>query len=125
MHGVGQNYSVWAIDRWRETWQYSDRMHSAQESERRVRVRSQAAFPVIVQRVPPAATSGPVSIHSECRNVSDRGMCLLISEVCEVSSLLRCEIVLPGSSASVPTLAYVRWRENDGVGFLTGVEFLL
>jgi hypothetical protein len=70
--------------------------------------------------------SGPASIQSESRNVSSGGMCLLLDRACTLSSLLRCEIFLTGSSASIPTLGRVQWIQSHERGkFVAGVEFLL
>jgi len=89
-------------------------------------MRCEASFRVTAQQFPPSAVSGTASIRGESRNVSNSGICVLLDEPCQVSSLLRCELFLTGSAVSIPTLAYVRWIQNhQHADFLAGLEFLL
>lgn len=65
-------------------------------------------------------------MRSQVRNLSNTGMCLLLDRACTVSSLLRCDVFFPGSPASIPTLARVRWIQNHCYEeCVAGVEFLL
>lgn len=65
-------------------------------------------------------------MRSKIRNISNAGMCLLLDRACAVSALLRCDVFFPGSPASVPTLARVRWIQNHShEECVAGVEFLL
>ena len=101
-------------------------MQPSDESDRRACLRYDDFFQVTIQPIPSSAEP-PINIfHGQSRNVSERGMCVLLDEACQVSSLLKCRIMLPGSSASIPTLGRVRWIRNcDDEKLLTGVEFLL
>ncbi len=102
-------------------------MPSSAESERRGCSRCAVSFEVIVQEFPPSTFSGgqPASIQGESRNISKSGMCLLLDQACAVSSILKCEVCYPSSSATIPTLARVLWIQNHRSKLVTGVEFLL
>lgn len=66
------------------------------------------------------------AIDGEVQNISNGGFCLLLEKPCEASSLLRCEIVLPGIPVAIPTLAQVRWMQATPEGtYVAGVQFLL
>ena len=66
------------------------------------------------------------AIDGEVQNISNGGFCLLLEKRCEASSLLRCEIVLPGFPVAIPTLAQVRWMQEAPEGnYVAGVQFLL
>jgi len=51
----------------------------------------------------------------------------MVSEhACDVSTVVRCEIVLSDLAVGVPTLAQVRWsRQFAPSEFVTGLQFLL
>jgi hypothetical protein len=101
-------------------------MQSLREGERRRGSRSAISLPVAVQAFPPSSPGSATAVKGEIRNLSASGMCLLLDEACPVSSLLRCEVLLEGSSATVPTLGHVRWTHDAGdAKFTTGVEFLI
>ena len=61
------------------------------------------------------------------RNISAGGLCLLINRPAKESYVLRCELPLPGISASIPTLMQVRWsRQAPGKHrYLIGLQFLI
>jgi hypothetical protein len=64
-------------------------------------------------------------ISAEGRNLSDGGLCVILSEPVAPSSILRCNILWPGSSVSLPMLARVRWTQPlQETKFLTGIDFL-
>ena len=66
------------------------------------------------------------AIHGEIQNISNGGFCLLLEKPCKVSSLLRCEILLPDVPVAIPTLAQVRWTlETPEGSYVAGVQFLL
>jgi hypothetical protein len=66
------------------------------------------------------------AIHGEIQNISNGGFRLLLERPCEVSSLLRCEILLPGFPGAIPTLAQIRWVQGTAEGnYVAGVQFLL
>src|SRR6266568_2725562 len=102
-------------------------MQLSAEGERRACVRCDTSVRVTVQPLPPSTSATPLAvIHGSTQNFSSCGMCVLLNEPCEISSLLRCEVFLTDSSPSVPTLGYVRWTQScDDSKSLTGVEFLL
>jgi len=82
----------------------------------------------MAQEVPTSAlaSSEPISHQGQTRNISSGGMCLLLDRACTPSSILRCEVSLPESSATIPTLGRVQWIKNhDHSKFLAGMEFLL
>lgn len=65
-------------------------------------------------------------LHGEIRNISNGGFCLTLERPCEISSVLRCEILLPGFPVAIPTLARIRWMQETPEGsYLAGVQFLL
>src|SRR5260370_29807848 len=102
-------------------------MQLSEENERRRCSRFGISFRVTAQEFC-STLSGihPTSIHGQSRNVSTNGMCLMLDRACTVSSLLRCDVFLRGSPASIPTLARVHWIQNPQPGeFVAGVEFLL
>lgn len=69
--------------------------------------------------------SRPVVAH--IHDIGAGGLGLVSNEALTVHQLLRCEIVLPGVRAGVPTLVRVRWcaKAPRRVGYRAGVEFLL
>ena len=96
--------------------------------ERRRCQRYEVSFNISVQEVLAFANHGGLSVivRSKIRNISNAGMCLLLDRACNVSSLLRCDVFFPGSPASIPTLARVRWIQNHShEECVAGVEFLL
>src|SRR5215472_6851053 len=102
-------------------------MKSSQECEQRRCARCTASLVVSAHEIPPdaAATQKP-TIHGRTRNISKGGLCLVLDRSCQESSLLRCEIFLPDSPVAIPTLAQVRWIDEDSSKeFVIGVEFLL
>ena len=106
--------------------QYCSFMLTMEETERRRSPRTPASFRVVVQEFPTSAISGATGIEGEIRNLSRSGMCLLLDKACNVSALLRCEVLLSNSCGSIPTLAYVRWSRNHAdSNYLAGMEFLL
>jgi len=61
------------------------------------------------------------------QDISAGGLCLFSNQMFTSPQLLRCEILLPGVSAGVPTLLRVRWCVKDPrrPGYKAGAEFLL
>src|SRR5713226_7921213 len=99
-----------------------------QEHERRRHSRYQASLEIVIQELSPPGTPDPsaVSVHTETRNISNGGLCVLLDQGCHVSSLLKIEIFVAGSAVAIPTLAHVRWMQRDERGkFVTGLAFLL
>jgi len=99
-----------------------------QEHERRCHPRYQASLVIALQELSPPGIPDPsaVSVHSETRNISNGGLCVLLEQECHRSSLLKCEISVAGSAVAIPTLAQVRWmQENERGEFATGLAFLL
>jgi hypothetical protein len=64
-------------------------------------------------------------IQGKIRNIADHGMCLQVSQSFVPGSLLRCDVTLPSTGGTIPTVAHVRWSQTVDEGFLAGVEFLL
>ena len=63
---------------------------------------------------------------AETKDIGRGGVCVVSDRAIPTNSVLRCEMVAPGSSIGVPTLMLVRWTE--GVGnrrFRIGLQFLL
>jgi hypothetical protein len=66
-------------------------------------------------------------ISGRIQNVSQGGACLQSDRPIPVSSLVRCEIVVPGTRAAVPTLMQVRWTQKTSTNgsYKIGLQFLL
>lgn len=97
--------------------------------ERRWSVRYTASLEVWAQElsaggIPDASAA---VIRGTTRNVSDGGLCVAWDRRPGPSSLLRCRILVAGSSAAIPTLAQVRWVHQDEgePAALAGMAFLL
>ena len=90
-------------------------------------MRFDVSLKVTVEEILSLEDPGPAAaISSEIRNLSSTGMCLLVDRTCTVSSVVRCQVFFPGSPASIPTLARIRWIEDHPhEKSLAGVEFLL
>jgi c-di-GMP-binding flagellar brake protein YcgR len=102
-------------------------MQPSTEIERRRCQRFEVSFNVTAQEVLSFTNRDdlPISMRSQSRNLSNTGMCLLLDRACTAFSLLRCDVFLPGSRASIPTLARVRWIQNhQSEESVAGVEFL-
>ena len=66
------------------------------------------------------------AIHGEVQNISNGGFCLLLERYCEVSAMVKCEVLLPGFPVGIPTLAQIRWVQGTPEGnYVAGVQFLL
>jgi hypothetical protein len=62
----------------------------------------------------------------ETKDIARGGVCVVSDRVIPTNSVLRCEVVVPGSSVGVPTLMQVRWTEGlDDRRFRIGLQFLL
>jgi PilZ domain len=70
---------------------------------------------------------GARPILGRIHDIGAGGLCLLSKQMVTVPQLLRCDILLPGVPASVPTLVRVRWCVKDPrrAGYKAGAEFLL
>jgi hypothetical protein len=66
-------------------------------------------------------------ISGRIQNVSQGGACLQSDRPIPVSSLVRCEIVVPGTRAAIPTLMQVRWIQRNSIsgGYTIALQFLL
>jgi len=60
-------------------------------------------------------------------NVARGGVCLLGDRSLPSSSILRCELLVPGTSIGVPTLMQVQWarKVQDKRRFRIGLRFLI
>jgi hypothetical protein len=67
------------------------------------------------------------AIRGHVQNISQGGVCLLSKRSLPPSSVVRGEIVVPGTRAAVPTFLQVRWaQQNSAHGeFKIGLQFLL
>ena len=71
---------------------------------------------------------GPkTAVRGRIQNVSQGGACLLGNRSIPASSLVRCEIVVPGTRAAIPTLMQVRWTQKTSTNgsYKIGLQFLL
>ncbi len=60
------------------------------------------------------------------QNISQGGICLLSKRSIPASSLVRCEIEVPGNRVAVPTLMQVVWTQKTPTGtYKMGLRFLL
>jgi hypothetical protein len=68
-----------------------------------------------------------LSILGNTDNISRGGVCVISDRTIPCNSVLRCEMVVPGSSVGVPTLMQVRWAEKgqDERRYRVGLQFLL
>jgi len=66
-------------------------------------------------------------IRGRIQNVSQGGACLLSNRSIPTSSLVRCEIVVPGTRAAIPTLMQVRWAQKTSTNgrYKIGLQFLM
>jgi hypothetical protein len=67
------------------------------------------------------------AVRGRIENISQGGLCLLSKRSIPESSLVRCEIAVPGTRAAIPTLTQVRWTERASTnhGYKIGLQFLL
>jgi hypothetical protein len=66
------------------------------------------------------------SIRGRTQNISQGGLCLLNDRSIPASSLVRCEIEVPGKRVAIPTLMHVAWTERTPAGvYKIGLQFLL
>ena len=67
------------------------------------------------------------AIRGRLQNVSQGGVCLLTDRSIPASSLVRCEIVVPGTRAAIPTLMQVRWAQKTSTNgrYKIGLQFLM
>jgi hypothetical protein len=56
---------------------------------------------------------GKNAFRGTIENIGVGGICLLSDRSIPLSSLVRCEIVVPGTSATIPTLMRVRWAQKS------------
>jgi hypothetical protein len=66
---------------------------------------------------------GKDAFRGQVQNISAGGLCLLSDRSIPRAALVRCEIVVPGTPATIPTLMQVRWiqkRPNK-----IGLQFVL
>jgi hypothetical protein len=75
--------------------------------------------------VPPEEAK--TAVLGRIENISQGGLCLLSKRSIPQSSLVRCEIAVPGTRVAVPTLTQVRWtrRASPNHGYKIGLQFLL
>ena len=67
------------------------------------------------------------AILGRVENISKNGLCVLSKRSMLPSSLVRCEIAVSGTRATIPTLMQVRWvrRNSTNNGYEIGMQFLL
>lgn len=66
------------------------------------------------------------SIRGRTQNISQGGVCLLNKRSIPASSLVRCEIEVPGKGVAIPTLMRVAWTQRTLTGmYKIGLQFLL
>lgn len=63
------------------------------------------------------------AFRGQIQNIGDGGICLLSDRSIPPSSLVCCEIVVPGTRATIPTLMQVRWIQKSSNTI--GLQFLL
>jgi PilZ domain len=102
-------------------------MSSSRERERRRYGRCAVALEVLVQEYPDAVpTNQPAGcILGHTRNISNGGLYVVWDQLYNPSSLLKCEIFLPGFSITIPTLVHVCWFQEEQGKSGNGLEFLL
>ena len=65
-------------------------------------------------------------IRGRTQNISQGGVCLLNNKSIPASSLVRCEIEIPGNRIGIPTLMQVAWTQRTPTGtYEIGLQFLL
>lgn len=66
-------------------------------------------------------------VLADTENIGHGGVCVISDTTVPSNSVLRCEMVVPGSSVGVPTLMQVRWTAKAGEDhkFRIGLQFLL
>jgi len=71
--------------------------------------------------IPPG--EGESAFSGQIQNIGAGGICFLSDRSIPVASVVRCEIVVPKTSAGIPTLMQVRWA--DAASNTIGLQFLL
>jgi hypothetical protein len=72
------------------------------------------------------ANEAEFHLLGETTDIARGGVCVVSDRTIPTNSVLRCEMVIPGSSIGVPTLMQVRWTEAlDDRRFRIGLQFLL
>jgi len=68
-----------------------------------------------------------VPLLGKAENIAKGGICVISAHAVPTNSLVRCELMLAGSSVGIPSLAQVRWVENsvETNGYRLGLQFLL
>jgi hypothetical protein len=65
-------------------------------------------------------------IRGRTQNISQGGVCLLNNRSIPASSIVRCEIEIPGKRVAIPTLMHVAWTQRTPTGtYKIGLQFLL
>ena len=65
------------------------------------------------------------AIQGQIQNIGVGGICFLSKRPVAESSLVRCEIAVSGTGATIPTLMQVRWTQKSTNGYEMGLQFLL
>ena len=70
----------------------------------------------------------PDIVPGRIQNISQGGVCILTSSPLEMSSVVRCEILIGDAPVKIATLMQVRWTQKQKLepeSFLSGLAFLL
>ena len=71
--------------------------------------------------------NGRTPIRGRIENISEGGLCVLSKRAIPVAAVVRCEIGVSGTKATIPTLTRVRWTHKipENGGYKIGLEVLL
>jgi len=66
----------------------------------------------------------PQGGKAETRNISERGLCLVLDKELPIGTMLEVNFDLPGKQpVPVETLVKIIWQKKVSEGFLTGLKF--
>jgi hypothetical protein len=73
------------------------------------------------------STEAPHVCLGTTENVSTGGMAVLSNQPLPLDALVRCEVCIPGTSVSIPTLGKVQWSEElqAPTQYRLGLQFLV
>jgi hypothetical protein len=99
------------------------------ERERRQHGRFPQVLEVHARSLPPIRNgySSPREIHGRIQNLSRGGICIVSSLPLPTAAFVSCEIAMPDTPVSIPTLMQVRWsakRGNKGQQYINGLRFI-
>jgi len=103
-------------------------MNARRSEERRLFARIRFASPLNARVAPIGKTLATRHVlRARTENISAGGLCIRTQKLLNSSSLVRCELRLPGTPVHVPFLAQARWvQKRSGVRpYRVGLQFVV